>query len=117
MAIVFIEDLKVDTIIGICDWEQTVAQTLHFDIAMELSIDEAAKGDDLSKAVDYAAVAEVLFSYVNTQQGKLLETLVDGLLNHFMALYPSLDGLKITVRKPQAIPAAACAGITASRSR
>lgn len=117
MATVFIEDLKVDTIIGICDWEQTVEQTLHFDIAMDLAIGAAAKDDDLSKAVDYAAVSEQVAAFVADQQGKLLETLVDGLLSHIMALHPALDRLQITVRKPQAIPTAACAGLTEVRLR
>ena len=117
MATVFIEDLKVDTLIGICDWEQTVEQTLHFDVAMDLCIDAATKNDDLTKAVDYAAVSEQVTAFVVSQKGKLLETLVDGLLGHIMDSHPALDRLQITVRKPQAIPAAACAGITASRSR
>ena len=117
MATVFIQDLKVDTIIGICDWEQEVEQALHFDVAMALCIDAAAKDDDLTQAVDYALVSEQIAAYVAAHQGKLLESLVDGLLNHIMDCHPALESLDITIRKPQAIPMAACAGISASRKR
>ena len=34
MDIVFIEDLRIDTVIGIYDWERRVRQTLSFDIEM-----------------------------------------------------------------------------------
>ncbi|HCX26154.1 MAG TPA: dihydroneopterin aldolase, partial [Cellvibrionales bacterium] len=47
MATVFIEDLKVDTVIGLCEWEKHVKQTLHFDIDMQVDISGASSGDNI----------------------------------------------------------------------
>ena len=40
---VIIEDLYVDTIIGLCDWERDVEQRISFDIEMEVDIRDAQK--------------------------------------------------------------------------
>jgi len=117
MATVFIESLRVDTVIGLCDWEKHVEQSLYFDIAMETDIASAAKVDDLSKSVDYAAVALQVETFVRQSDCLLLETLVQQLLDFLLAEHGAIAKLTITVRKPQAIAKATCAGITASKIR
>jgi dihydroneopterin aldolase len=117
MATVFVEDLKVDTVIGVCDWEKNVEQTLHFDIVMQVDIAAAADTDDLSKTVNYAAIAEDVAAYTKAQNCLLIETLLQGLLKHLMANYLQLSELSITLRKPMAIEDAAYAGITETLSR
>lgn len=117
MATVFVYDLRVDTVIGICEWELNVEQPLHFDIEMEADIFPAAKTDSIEKALDYAAVAELLEAYVKAHNGKLLETLMIDLMRYLFAEFKSINALSITVRKPQAINNAACAGLNFSAKR
>jgi dihydroneopterin aldolase len=117
MATVFVRDLCVETIIGICDWEQNTAQPLHFDIEMQTDILPAAVSDDIQYALDYAAVAELTTKFVVNHQGKLLETLINDLLRHLLKQFSMLESLTITVRKPQAIASASCAGLSATAYR
>ena len=117
MATVFIEDLKVDTVIGLCEWEKHVKQTLHFDIDMQVDIDGAADGDNIDATVDYAAVAQQVIDFTQAQSCLLIETLLESLLKHLLDNHERISEITITLRKPQAIPAAACAGITSSLSR
>ena len=50
---VIIEDLYVDTIIGLCVGEE-VEQRISFDIEIQVDIRNAAEMDDINKTVDYA---------------------------------------------------------------
>ena len=54
MANILIEDLAVDTVIGLCEWEKHVEQRLFFDIDMQVDISDAARDDNLEACVDYA---------------------------------------------------------------
>ena len=42
MDIIFLHDLKVDTVIGIWDWERKIRQTVMIDIDMAADIRKAA---------------------------------------------------------------------------
>ena len=117
MATVFIEDLKVDTVIGLCEWEKHVKQTLHFDIDMQVDISDAASGDNLEASVDYACVAQQVNDFTQAQQCLLLETLIERLLRYLLDQHPAILDLTITIRKPLAIQAAHCAAITSSLCR
>ncbi|NNC55412.1 MAG: FolB domain-containing protein, partial [Pseudomonadales bacterium] len=58
MATIFIENLCVETLIGIHDWERKVPQALYFDIDVEADISAVANSDAIADALDYAAMAE-----------------------------------------------------------
>jgi len=117
MSSVFIRDLCVETIIGICEWEQNTPQPLYFDIEMQVDIMRAAASDDIQYALDYAAVAESTTHFVVSHSGKLLETLINDLMQHLLKQFSMLESLTVTVRKPQAIASANCAGISATAYR
>ena len=116
-ANIFIEDLQVDTCIGIDDWEQQVEQTLHFELAIDVDIDAAMRSDTVTDTLDYAAVAATLERAVKASSARLLEGLLGDLFNTLFEEFAMIEALSITVRKPQAIDAAACAGISLRRQR
>ena len=45
MDIVFIRELRIDTIIGIYDWERQIRQTVVLDLEMGTDIRKAAASD------------------------------------------------------------------------
>ena len=101
MATVFIRDLQIGTIIGICEWEQAVAQTLHVDIEMELTVDQVATSDDLAKGVDYADLASQFTDFVRSHKAKLLESLLHDALRFVLRRYAIVEAVSIEIRKPQ----------------
>lgn len=117
MASIFIEGLQVETIIGICEWEREVPQLLVFDIAMQADIGAAARSDDIADALDYAAVAAQAAAFVQASPRLLLESLLGDLGEYLLAQFPPVQSLTLSVRKPQAIADAACAGITTEFTR
>lgn len=117
MAAVFIENLRVDTVIGICEWELQEEQPLFFDIHMESNIDVFANSDNIENAVDYAVVAEQLVEWVKQDKNKLLESMVIGLADYLLQAHSAIDAIEIKVRKPRAIAAADSAGIVYKKIR
>ena len=72
---VFIEGLEVDTVIGAYDWERDIRQCLRLDLSFAWDNRPAAAGDDLTKALDYAAVSTRIQAFAEQAQFQLLPRL------------------------------------------
>ena len=87
MDIIYLNDLRIDTVIGIYDWERRTKQTVIFDIEMAADIRKAAESDNIDDTLSYKTVAKRLISYVSTSEFELIETLAEQvagiLLNEF----------------------------------
>ncbi|WP_027330301.1 dihydroneopterin aldolase [Marinimicrobium agarilyticum] len=77
MDIVYIRDLRVDTIIGIYDWEREVRQTISLDLEMASDIRKAAQTDDIQYALNYKAVSKRLIAYLENRDAQLVEALAE----------------------------------------
>ena len=77
MDIVYLNDLRVETIIGIYDWERRTKQTVILDIEMGTDISKAAATDNIEDTLDYKAVAKRLLAYIGESEFELVETLTE----------------------------------------
>jgi len=77
MDIIYIKNLRIDTVIGIFDWERKVKQTVILDIDMATDIKKAATLDDIDNTLDYKAVSKRLIAFVGGSEYKLVETLAE----------------------------------------
>ncbi len=59
MDIVFIRGLRLETIIGIHDWEKRLRRPVVLDLEMASNIARAAATDRIEDALDYDAVTHV----------------------------------------------------------
>ena len=75
--IVFIEDLRIDTIIGIYDWEREVKQTIALDVEMASDNIKPASTENIDDALNYKAVAKRLIAFTEDSQFQLVETLAE----------------------------------------
>ncbi len=82
--IVFIEDLRIDTIIGIYDWEREVKQTIALDIEMAADNAKAAATENIEDALNYKAVAKALIAFTEKSRFQLVETLAECLVEIIM---------------------------------
>ena len=60
MDIIYLRDLRIDTIIGIYDWERRMKQTIIIDLEMGTDIRRAANSDNIEDTLNYKAVAKRL---------------------------------------------------------
>jgi dihydroneopterin aldolase len=98
-----IQGLKLTTTIGAYPWEQHIEQTILVDVDLWLDITKAAESDDLTHALDYAALAQLLQETVKGQKYKLLEALAAFLNKQIIKYYPQITAGKLTVHKPGAL--------------
>lgn len=77
MDIIYLNDLRIDTTIGIYDWERRTRQTVVLDIEMGADISKAAVSDKIEDTLNYKAVAKRVITFVSESEFELVETLAE----------------------------------------
>lgn len=77
MDLIFIDDLRVETRIGIYPREQAVTQTVAIDLKIGLSTTSAGASDDIRDTIDYAEVVARLQRELGSRRFGLLEKLAE----------------------------------------
>lgn len=114
MDIVYIRDLRIDTIIGIYDWERQVRQTVSLDIEMAADIRKAAQTDDIEYALNYKAVSKRLIAYVENRNALLVESLAEEVAALVRKEF-AVPWLRLRLSKPGAIRGARDVGLVIER--
>ena len=116
MDIVFIEDLRIDTVIGIYDWERRIRQTVALDIEMRFDNTKPAASDAIADTLDYKAVSKRLVAFVEAAEFQLVETLAERcaalILDEF-----GVGHVRLRLAKPGAVRGAKAVGVCIERAR
>ena len=116
MDTVFINDLRIETIIGIYDWERKVRQTISLDLEMGTDIRKAAATDAIEDTLNYKAVAKRLIAFVGASEYQLVETLAEKIAAIVLEEF-SVPWLKLTVHKPGAVRGSRDVGVIIERGQ
>jgi len=114
--IVFIEDLRIDTIIGIYDWERETKQTIALDIEMEADNVKAASTENIDDALNYKAVAKRLISFTEESRFQLVETLSERLATIILDEF-NVPWVKLKLSKLGAVTGSRSVGVIIERSK
>ncbi|MFI2811829.1 MULTISPECIES: dihydroneopterin aldolase [Microbulbifer] len=114
MDIVYIRDLKVNTIIGIYDWEREVRQTVSLDLEMAFDISEAARTDDIEHTLNYKAVAKRLIGFIEGSEFLLVETMAEQAAGIVRDEF-SVPWLRLRLSKPGAVRGSRDVGVIIER--
>ncbi len=114
MDTVFINDLRIETIIGIYDWERKVKQTISLDLEMGADIRQAAATDAIDDTLNYKAVAKRLIAFVEASEYQLVETLAEKIAAIVLSEF-TVPWLKLTVHKPGAVRGSRDVGVIIER--
>ena len=114
MDIIFLKDLRIDTVIGIYDWEREITQTVHLDLEMATDISKAANSDSIEDTLDYKAVSKRLITFVGESKFQLVETLAEAITRIVITEF-SVPWVKLTLNKKGAIRGADGVGIIIER--
>jgi dihydroneopterin aldolase len=77
MDIIYLTDLRVETIVGVNEWERRAPQTVVLDIEMGADARAAAGTDSISNTVDYKAVTKRIIAFARESRFALVETLAE----------------------------------------
>jgi dihydroneopterin aldolase len=114
MDIIYINDLRVDTVIGIYDWERRIRQTVSVDLELAADIRRAASSDDIADTINYKAVAKRVLAFIRESEFRLVETLAERIaaivLNEF-----NVGWVRVRLNKPGAVRGARDVGVLIER--
>ena len=114
MDIVYIRDLRIDTIIGIYDWEREVRQTISLDLEMAHDIRKAAETDDIQYALDYKSASKRLIAFVEGSLFLLVESMAEQIAGIVREEF-AVPWLRLRVSKPGAVRGSQDVGIVIER--
>ena len=111
-----IEGLKVDTIIGVYQWEREVKQSVIIDLVLEIKSTSSGFEDSIEFAVDYVAVSDMVSNLVQSSSFLLIESLAEAIAGKLLKEF-AIRSIRLKLSKPSAIQNATNVGITIERSR
>jgi len=112
--LIYIKDLRVQTIIGIFGWEREVKQEVSIDLEIEFDCKKAAKNDAIEDTIDYKKITKGIIKFVEGSKFQLQETLAEGIADLVKNKY-KVDSLKLRVSKPGALRHAEDVGVIIHR--
>lgn len=114
MDIVFIQGLKIDTVIGIYDWERKIRQDIVLDIKMSFDTRPASATDDIKKTLNYKSVSKRLIDFVHNSEFQLIETLAEEVAGIILSEF-GVAKVRLTLNKGKAVTGAEGVGVIIER--
>lgn len=114
MDIVFLRDLRIETVIGIYDWERAIKQMVVLDLEMATDVARAAASDSIDDALNYKAVAKRLIDFVGASRFQLVETLAERTAEMILQEF-EVRWLRLSVNKQGAVTGTRDVGVIIER--
>ncbi|MGB5064280.1 MAG: dihydroneopterin aldolase [Candidatus Competibacter sp.] len=114
MDIIFIRELRIETLIGVHSWERQTRRSLLLDLELGTDIRPAAESDRLADTLDYQAMAERIAVFAAASDFQLVETLAEHIAELLRREF-AMPWLRLTLRKPGVPPDAREAGVVIER--
>ena len=114
MDIVYLRDLRIDTVIGIYDWERRTRQTVILDLEMGADIARAAATERIEDALNYKEVAKRLIQFVGESDFQLVETLAERCADIIRKEF-GVPWVRLTLNKKGAVRGATDVGVIIER--
>jgi dihydroneopterin aldolase len=116
MDTVFIEDLRIETVIGIYDWERKIRQVVALDLEMAFDNRSPAASDDIGDTLNYKAVSKRLIAFVESSSFQLVETLAERCAQIVLDEF-KVPWLRLKLSKPGAVRGSKAVGVVIERGR
>ena len=116
MNSIFIHDLRVETRIGVYDWEAELPQTIRLDVEIGLPSDAVFASGDFADALDYAAVVKRLQSFAADHPHKLMERFAQAVADLLIGEF-GVPWVKLRVAKIAPLAGVREIGVTIERNR
>ncbi|MFP3874781.1 MAG: dihydroneopterin aldolase [Thiohalophilus sp.] len=114
MDIIYLNDLRIDTVIGIYDWERRIKQTVVLDLEMGADIRQAAASDHIDDTLNYKAVAKRIIGFVEESEYQLVETLAEKVADIILGEF-NVPWVRIRLNKQGAVRGARDVGVIIER--
>jgi len=113
---IFLHDLRIETIVGIWEWERKIRQTVSIDLEMGADIRRAAASDDIEDTLNYKKVAKRVQQFVAESEFQLVETMAEKIAGVILAEF-DVPWVQVRVNKPGAIKGSRDVGVLIRREK
>lgn len=114
MDIIFLEQVKVQTKLGVPDWERAVPQTIILDIEIGYDFSKACQSDVIEDTIDYGQVVGRLRETLAEHSFKLVEALGEHVCQLILREFKA-QNVKLKVSKPGILPGLKALGVVLYR--
>ena len=111
---IVLRELRVDTVVGIWDWERVVPQTVSIDLEMAVDVRRAASQDGIEATLDYKGVSHRISTFVSESRFNLIETMAERIAEIITEEF-HVPWVKVAVHKPWAIRGSRDVGVVIER--
>ncbi len=116
MDIIYLRDLRIETVIGIFDWERRIKQVVSLDLEMAADISKAAASDAIEDTLDYKSVAKRLIEFVGASEFQLVETLAERVAEIIREEF-GVQWIRLSINKQGAVRGARDVGVIIERGQ
>jgi 7,8-dihydroneopterin aldolase/epimerase/oxygenase len=114
MDTIFLEQVKVQTKLGVPEWERMVPQTMILDIEISYNLSNSCKSDNIADTIDYGLVVSRIRETLTEHSFQLVEALAEHVCQLILSEFKALS-VKVKVAKPNILPGLKALGVMIER--
>lgn len=114
MDSIFLSEVKVQTRLGVPDWERMTAQTIVLDIEIAMPHSVSCQTDAIEDTIDYGQVVTRIRDTLQQHSFKLVEALAEHVCQLILKEFGA-PWVKIKVAKPGILPGLKALGVSIER--
>ena len=116
MDIIYINDLRIEAVIGVYAWERQLKQVLIFDLELGTDIRKAALTDSVADTLNYKDVAKRVMAFVTDSRYQLVESLAEAVAELILKEFDT-PWLRLRLNKQGAVRGVRDVGVIIERGR
>lgn len=116
MDTIFLKEVKVETTLGVPDWERLRPQTIVLDIELAMPHSRSCQSDAIDDTIDYGAIVQRIRQTLAEHSFQLVEALAEHLCQLILDEFGT-PWVKIKVSKPGILPGVHSLGVIIERAK
>jgi 7,8-dihydroneopterin aldolase/epimerase/oxygenase len=116
MDTIFLEQVSVQTKLGVPEWERLKLQTIILDIEICYDLSKSCQSDRIEDTIDYGQVVARIRETLHENSFKLVEALAEHICQLILKEFDA-QKIKIKVSKPHVLAGLKSLGIIIERNR
>jgi 7,8-dihydroneopterin aldolase/epimerase/oxygenase len=116
MDTIFLDQVAVQTKLGVPDWERLKPQTIILDIEIGYDLSKSCQSDAIKDTIDYGLVVKRIRETLTDNSFKLVEALAEHICQMVIKEFQA-ESVKIKVAKPAVLPNLKSLGVIITRNK
>jgi dihydroneopterin aldolase len=114
MDIIFLQEVKVETRLGVPEWERLLPQTIVLDIELAMPHSRSCQTDAIADTIDYGQIVAIVRQMLAENSFKLVEALAEHVCQLILTEFAA-PWVRVRVGKPGILPGVKQLGVVIER--